>query len=171
MTVQWRSWVRATAIAALLVTGATQAGAQGINGGSQGLNRFGGSSVSPDNSQFVGNDYSPDYNASGWLEIDVVPKDAMIYVNGRAVGTVAELMEEDELLKLTPGTHIVVLHHPEYRTIRVEVKVATGRLYRIKQEMKPLGDNEISMIPLAATFRLFSQDLGQELKPRRANSS
>ena len=54
------------------------------------------------------------------VDVDIAPEGAEIYVDGRSIGRAEKYMSGGETLKLAPGAHIIVIHHPEHRTVRGE---------------------------------------------------
>lgn len=118
----------------------------------------------PDDSQFQNAGRARVMASFGWLAIHVQPPEADIHVDGFRAGTVAEYSLGNKKLKLRPGTHVIVIHHSEFRTIRVQVSVTGGRNYKLDKRMEPLFKMEIAMEPLAATFFLWGQDEKFHLK-------
>lgn len=64
-------------------------------------------------------------SAGGRLELAVMPSDAAVYVDGKFVGTAADLAE-GEAIRLDAGTHKVQLSRPGYSDVEREFTVKDG---------------------------------------------
>jgi hypothetical protein len=161
MNNQTRNWVGAVAVAALLIAGSVDAGAQGFGKGS--------SSSSGSTGNAVGNAISSDnssariLNSFALIDIAIFPEDVQIYVDGVFSGTASEYNLDEKSMKLLPGEHIIVLFHSDYTTIRVAVRVDAGRTYRLAHDMTLLSASQKAMSPLAALFMFEREEF--ELKP------
>jgi len=61
------------------------------------------------------------------LSLRVEPPDASVYLDGRFIGTAAELGGSSNPLLLDPGHHTVQVVHPDFRTERRDLDLAAGR--------------------------------------------
>ena len=103
--------------------------------------------------------------------MQIYPEGAEIFVDGLSVGFARDFNNGEEELKLRPGTHVIVLYHPERRTVRMEVRVVSGRSYKLNNDMPNLEEDEIAVRPLAALFKIFRQDFdNHEIKPLVLNA-
>jgi len=157
MNNQSRNRVGAVAVAALLLIFSADAGAQGFGKGSSSSSGSMGST----NSSANGN--ARILNSFALIDIAIFPEDIQIYVDGVFSGTAFDYNSGAKDLKLLPGEHIIVLFHPEYTTVRVEVRVDAGRTYRLAHDMTLLSANQKAMSPLAALFMFENEEF--ELKP------
>jgi hypothetical protein len=70
----------------------------------------------------------PDYHTTGRIRFDVKPKDAMVVIDGQAVGA-ASAFEETDLELNGPAVHeVAVLAGDKKKTFRVLVSLTTGSL-------------------------------------------
>ena len=167
MSTSWRNTVRVSILAGLVMVLPLQTWAQDISrpvATMQGLGNGFPSPRTPDNSRFQNSGRARVMATFGWLALHVQPLEAEVYVDGFRAGTVAEYSLGNEKLKLRSGTHVIVIHHPEFRTIRVQVSVNGGRSYKLDQRMEPLFEAEIAMETLVATFFLPVHDEEFQLK-------
>jgi hypothetical protein len=102
--------------------------------------------------------YGPNTNGFALIEIGIFPEDAEIFVNGTSMGIARDFNRGKEELRLRPGTHVIVLYHPDRRTVRMEVRVASGRSYELNNTMLELEEDEIAVRPVAALLKIFRQD-------------
>lgn len=110
--------------------------------------------------------YGPTTNRFALIEVQVFPEDAEIFVDGVLVGVAEDFNKGREQLRLRSGTHVIVLYHPERRTVRLEVRVVSGRSYGLTNNMPNLEEDEIAVRPVAALFKIFRQDFdNHEIKP------
>ena len=63
---------------------------------------------------------------AGEVTFDVVPTDAVIYLDGRLVGSGGELAEQDQPLLVDPGRHMVEVTRPGYVSVKKEFSVDSG---------------------------------------------
>jgi hypothetical protein len=167
--------VRAALVVGLLVAFPALTAAQNLsnaNSGTRGNDTSSGTTsdtgTSTNESQSTG--YGPQTNGFALLSVQVSPVDAEIYVDGEFKGTAENFNQGEEALKLKPGAHVIVLYHPERRTVRMEVRVASGQVYSLKNEMPNLDEDEIAVRPVAALFKIFIQDFNNhQLKPTTAS--
>jgi hypothetical protein len=57
------------------------------------------------------------------VSLNVEPQDAFISIDGRSLGTLAEMGGPNGFVKLEPGLHQIVVRKPGFRTWRAEVTV------------------------------------------------
>jgi hypothetical protein len=76
------------------------------------------------------------------LRLLVVPREAAVYVDGYAAGTVDDYDGIFQRLKLVPGHHEIVVYLNGYRTLRQHLYMAPGSRYTIKHTLEPLGPGE-----------------------------
>jgi PEGA domain len=84
--------------------------------------------------------HGPDSGA----RIEVTPKEAEVYVDGRLVGKVKEFAGFTDRLEVRPGGHELVLYLDGYRTIDEKLYFQPGSSYKIKGSMEKLGAGESS---------------------------
>lgn len=77
------------------------------------------------------------------VHFEVAPADAVLMLDGRRLGTAAELSARSEPLSLDPGVYILKVDHPSYKaqrlvfgvsasTVRVNVDLAAEPMYRAR---------------------------------------
>jgi len=76
--------------------------------------------------------------------IQVTPKEAEVYVDGRRVGTVSEFDGFTQRLEVPPGGHELVVYLDGYRTIHERLYFQPGTSYKIKGSMEKLAAGESS---------------------------
>jgi hypothetical protein len=74
--------------------------------------------------------------------IQVTPKEAEVYVDGRLVGKVSEFDGFTQRLEVPPGGHELVVYLDGYRTIHEKLYFQPGTSYKIKGSMEKLGAGE-----------------------------
>jgi hypothetical protein len=62
----------------------------------------------------------------GQLRIKVEPADAVVYVDGRLIGSGEELARLHAPLVVDPGTHVIEVVRPGYATRRLDVEASSG---------------------------------------------
>jgi PEGA domain len=91
-------------------------------------------------------DYSIDgrhwHGPDSAARIQVTPKEADVYVDGRLVGKVSEFDGFTQRLDVRPGGHELVLYLDGYRTITEKLYFQPGTSYKIKGAMEKLGAGE-----------------------------
>jgi len=81
------------------------------------------------------------YNASN-LKVQVEPKNAEVYVDGRLAGIVDHFDGMFQSLMVEAGAHDVVIYLDGYRSIRENLYLNVGSTYRIKGVMEKLAPGE-----------------------------
>ena len=171
-----RKTVRTALYVGLLMAFPLMASAQGYSNptsGTRGYDMSSGSTsdtgTSTNHSESTG--YGPSTNGFALIDVQIYPENAEIFVDGLSVGFAREFNDGEEELKLRPGTHVIVLYHPERRTVRMEVRVVSGRSYKLNNNMLNLEEDEIAVRPLAALFKIFRQDFdNHKIKPLVLNA-
>jgi hypothetical protein len=74
---------------------------------------------------------------TGELLVDVRPDDAIVYLNGRAIGLTRDIRELAAFRRLAPGRHVVEVRRPGYETLRSEVVVSPVQRAVVRGELKP----------------------------------
>jgi hypothetical protein len=77
--------------------------------------------------------YPPPY--VGWVDLDVVPEEAEVYVGGTLIGTTDDFDGFPDYLALRPGTRVITLRHPGYQDMKLRLKVSPGVRVRINRKM------------------------------------
>lgn len=83
----------------------------------------------------VGLGYVP---GQGLLRLDVVPRDAEVYLDGRYVGRAGRFAGPGRFLALAPGRHAVEVVHPSYEPLIVEFTAEMARVVTLAQSLAPL---------------------------------
>ncbi len=83
----------------------------------------------------VGLGYTP---GQGLLRLDVVPRDAEVYLDGRYVGRAGRFAGPGRFLALAPGRHAVEVVHPGYEPLIVEFTAEMARVVTLAQSLAPL---------------------------------
>lgn len=68
------------------------------------------------------------------VHFDISPSDAQVKLDGRKLGTGAELLSRSEPLKLTPGVYILQVEHPTYKSQRLVFGVS-AELVRVEVDL------------------------------------
>lgn len=76
--------------------------------------------------------------------IQVTPKEADVYVDGRFVGKASQYSGFMQRLEVRPGGHELVVYLEGYRTIREKLYFQPATSYKIKGSMEKLGAGEAS---------------------------
>lgn len=171
-----RSTVRTALYVGLLMAFPLMASAQGYSNptsGTRGYDMSSGSTsdtgTSTNQSESTG--YGPTTNGFALVDVQIYPEDAEIFVDGLSMGYARDFNNGEEELELRSGTHVIVLYHPERRTVRMEVRVVSGRSYELTNNMPNLEEDEIAVRPVAALFKIFRQDFdNHEIKPLEPNA-
>lgn len=74
--------------------------------------------------------------------IQVTPKEAEVYVDGRLVGHVSQFSGFTQRLEVRPGGHELVVYLDGYRTIHEKLYFQPGTSYKIKGSMQKLPAGE-----------------------------
>lgn len=75
----------------------------------------------------------------GQLRIKVEPADAVVYVDGRLVGSGEELGRLHAPLVVDPGPHVIEVVRPGYATRRLDVDAASGEEVWLEVALEPTG--------------------------------
>ena len=76
------------------------------------------------------------------VNIDVVPRQAEVFVDGYFAGTAGKI-------RTTPGGHAITLFLPGYRTLTQDVYVSPGSTLKLRDSMDRLAAGEVSAPPPA----------------------
>jgi hypothetical protein len=76
--------------------------------------------------------------------IEVKPKEADVYVDGRLVGKVSQFDGFTQRLEVRPGGHEIVVYLEGYRTIHEKLYFQPATSYKIKGSMEKVGAGESS---------------------------
>ena len=74
---------------------------------------------------------------TGELQVDIRPDDAIVYLNGRAIGLARDLRESAALRRLAPGRYTIEVRRPGYATLRRDVVVSPVQPAVVRGELKP----------------------------------
>lgn len=86
--------------------------------------------------------YIPDHAVS--VRLQVTPRDAFVYVDGYAAGTVDDYDGVFQRLRLIPGPHEIVIYHPVHRTLRQNVYYNPGSSHTIRFTLDQLQPGDIA---------------------------
>jgi hypothetical protein len=81
------------------------------------------------------------------LRLNVVPREAMVYIDGFYAGTVDEFDGVFQRLHVTPGEHELTLYLAGYRTIRQRLYLSPNASRKISETMEKLSGGEASEPP------------------------
>ena len=87
-----------------------------------------------------GRGYGYDYASS--VRIQVVPREAEVYVDGYLVGTVDDFDGFSQRLRIQPGEHVIDIYHEGYRTLQETLLFRPGESYKIKKEMEKIAPGD-----------------------------
>lgn len=76
-------------------------------------------------------------SASGALDLDVVPEEAEVFVDGRPVGAADNFDGLPTYLWLEPGTYEIAFFHQGFETLSREYRVANGVVTRVRDRLLP----------------------------------
>jgi hypothetical protein len=82
----------------------------------------------------------PDHIVS--LRLQVTPREALVYVDGFAAGSVDDYDGVFQRLRLIPGPHEIVIYHPGHRTLRQSVYYNPGSSHTIRYTLDALAPGE-----------------------------
>lgn len=77
--------------------------------------------------------------APGQLRVRVTPPDAVVYLDGRLIGSGEELERLHAPLVVDPGPHVVEVARPGYRTERLDVEATSGEEVWLEVDLEPTG--------------------------------
>ena len=72
----------------------------------------------------------------------VTPREASVFVDGYAAGIVDDYDGVFQRLRLVPGPHEIVIHHPGHHTLRQHIYYNPGSTHTIRQALSPLAPGE-----------------------------
>ena len=84
----------------------------------------------------------PDHVVSVRLQIS--PREAFVFVDGYAAGSVDDYDGVFQRLRLIPGPHEIVIYHPGHRTLRQNVYYNPGSTHTIRHILDALLPGEIA---------------------------
>ena len=76
------------------------------------------------------------------LKVEVKPKTAEVYVDGRLAGIVDQFDGMFQSLSVEPGGHEITVYHDGFRSIRQQLYLGAGSTFRIKGALEPLAPGE-----------------------------
>jgi len=82
------------------------------------------------------------YDNTGSARLQVTPRHAQVYVDGRFVGLVDDFDGTAQRLRLGNGTHELQIYLEGYRTLTQNVMFTPGTTVRIQTALQPLGPGE-----------------------------
>jgi hypothetical protein len=74
---------------------------------------------------------------TGELQVDIRPDDAIVYLDGRALGLASHLRDLPALRRLAPGRHVIEARRPGYAPLRQEVVVSPVQPAVVRGELAP----------------------------------
>jgi len=92
---------------------------------------------------YGGYPYAPSYyDNSSALRLQVTPRDAEVYVDGRLAGRVDSFDGTFQRLYVEPGGREITVYHEQYRPFTEKLYVSPREGYKIQRAMEPLGPGE-----------------------------
>jgi len=82
------------------------------------------------------------YDNSGSARLQITPRNAQVYVDGRFVGLVDDFDGTVQRLRLGNGTHELQIYLDGYRTLTQNVLFTPGTTVKIQTALQPLGPGE-----------------------------
>ena len=82
------------------------------------------------------------FDDSSDVRIQVTPRDAEVYVDGRLAGHVDSFDGMFQRLRVQPGGREIVIYHERYRPITERLYLSPRAGYKIERAMEPLGPGE-----------------------------
>jgi hypothetical protein len=82
------------------------------------------------------------FDDSADVRIQVSPRDAEVYVDGRLAGHVDSFDGMFQRLRVQPGGREIVIYHEKYRPITERLYLSPRAGYKIERAMEPLGPGE-----------------------------
>jgi hypothetical protein len=82
------------------------------------------------------------FDDSSDLRIQVTPREAEVYVDGRFAGHVDDYDGVFQRLRVEPGGHEITLYHERYRPVTEKLYLSPRAGYKIQRAMEPLGPGE-----------------------------
>jgi hypothetical protein len=92
---------------------------------------------------YGGYPYAPyGYDNSSALRLQVTPRDAEVYVDGRLAGRVDSFDGTFQRLYVEPGGREITVYHEQYRPFTEKLYVSPREGYKIQRAMEPLAPGE-----------------------------
>ena len=82
------------------------------------------------------------HDAAVSLRLQVTPREASVFVDGYAAGVVDDYDGVFQRLRLVPGPHEIVIHHPGHRSLRQNIYYNPGSTHTIRHRLDPLLPGE-----------------------------
>jgi hypothetical protein len=80
-------------------------------------------------------DYAPD---TGFVDLDVEPEDAEVWLGDRLLGVADDFDGYPDLLPLHPGRRTITLRYPGYEDLKLRLEIVAGTRVSIRRDMVPL---------------------------------
>ena len=80
--------------------------------------------------------------AGGSVRLQVMPRDAEVFVDGYFAGTVDDFDGTFQRLHVDPGDHEIELFHPQRQSVRQKVFLQPDKTFTVKLEMAPLAPGD-----------------------------
>jgi hypothetical protein len=74
----------------------------------------------------------------GFLRTRISPREAGVFVDGKYQGTAAMFGHRERMIKLSPGTHVVEIKDPRYKTLKVNAEIEAGLTATVRRYLEPL---------------------------------
>jgi hypothetical protein len=82
-----------------------------------------------------------------WIDTDVAPEEAEVYLDGTRIGQADDFDGFPDYLYLETGTYRLEFRHPDYETIARDIEVRSGQTVRMNDEMKLLpGKKKLQVV-------------------------
>ena len=94
--------------------------------------------------------YSPVYDDSASVRVDVKPKDAAVYVDGYYAGIVDDFDGFFQGLTLSPGQHDLAIYLEGFRTAHERLYLSPRASYKVRYQLERLSAGETSEMPALA---------------------
>jgi hypothetical protein len=98
--------------------------------------------------------YPYSVRAQSSVRVEVMPKQAEVYVDGYRAGVADDFDGIFKHLQTTPGGHSITLYLPGYRTVTQSVYVAPDQTFKLRDTMEKLAAGETSEQPPLPAHRL-----------------
>jgi hypothetical protein len=76
------------------------------------------------------------------LKLQIMPKEAAVYVDGYFAGVVDDFDGAFQRLRVVPGQHEIVVYHEGYRSIREKLYMGPNSSRKLERSMERLGAGE-----------------------------
>lgn len=97
---------------------------------------------------------------SGYLELNIVPKDADVYVDESFMGKASRFAGAAEYVSMAPGKHTVSLRREGFVTQNFVVDVVTGRVVELDVTLRALGGKAVEAAPPAPVYEINTTGTG-----------